>query len=72
VAWEENRDGNKEIYITASNDQGFRWSHPIRVTDDRHNSTWPDLAAGPGKAYIVWQDDRDGNWEIYFEILGGL
>ncbi|RMF85861.1 MAG: hypothetical protein D6736_16445 [Nitrospinota bacterium] len=68
VAWEDNRDGNKEIYYKTSPDNGLSWSADMRITHDDSNSTHPDLAYG-NKVYLVWQDDRDGNWEIYFEVI---
>lgn len=68
VTWEDNRNGNWEIYLckfygcnNLSGDQ--------RITNNSNNSVQSDISVLPGcgnKWYLVWQDDRDGNNEIYW------
>lgn len=42
----------------------------IRLTHDPGVSEAPDIAVDPaGNAYVVWQDARDGNWEIYYCLV---
>ena len=39
----------------------------VRLTNDNSNSEWPAIDFdNSNNASIVWQDYRDGNWEIYF------
>lgn len=67
VVWQDNRRGNWDIYLSTSSD-GLIWSNATRVTDTNDNQVNPDIAIdnlSPNRAYIVWQDDRNGNQDIY-------
>jgi hypothetical protein len=65
VAWEDYRNGNAEIYGKLSSDSGVTWSKDFRITHQESFSIKPEVAALKSRAYVVWQDFRDGNWEIY-------
>lgn len=44
------------------------WNSPRRITEFPSTASVPDLASGPfGKLHLVWYDDRDGNFEIYYK-----
>ena len=64
--WHDSRDGNTEIYLSQ-----FYANTPysdVRLTEDPASSTNPDIATYTPVAsewWVVWQDNRDGNWEIY-------
>ena len=67
VVWQDNRRGNWDIYMSTSTD-GISWSNEIRVTDSNDNQTNPVVAVDgslPGNVYVIWQDDRGGNQDIY-------
>ena len=66
LAWEDYRDGNGEIYACASDDGGLTWTAEGRRTTNAAFSALPRLATDDAGTYLVWQDNRDGNWEIYF------
>jgi len=66
IAWESNRDGNWELYMADVSTDGM----PVRLTDDGANDInpfWlPDGGCDrPGDGHVVFQSDRDGDWEIY-------
>jgi hypothetical protein len=67
LVWQDNRDGNEEIYYKVSNDHGSSWDPDIRLTDDQNTSQSPSIATSGQKVHVVWNDDRDGNWEIYYK-----
>ena len=46
-----------------------REAESIRLTDDAAESTVPRLAIDANYIYVVWQDNRDGNNEIYWKKL---
>jgi hypothetical protein len=67
LVWQENRDGNEEVYYKISNDHGTSWDPDIRLTDEQNVSQNPSIAVSGAKVHVVWNDDRDGNWEIYYK-----
>jgi len=67
VVWQDDRDGNYEIYYKKSNDGGNTWSNDIRLTSNPSNSLYPSIYGFSSNIHIVWVDDRDGNYEIYYK-----
>ena len=67
VVWEDNRDGNQEIYYKRSLDNGANWSDDVRLTNNSENSYSPSIGVANSKVYIVWIDSRTGNDEIFFK-----
>lgn len=67
LAWQDNRRGNWDIMVSVCSD-GQNFSRGTRVTDSSDNEINPVIAAdgqSPSRVYIAWQDDRDGNQDIY-------
>lgn len=67
VTWEEHHDGNAEIYWIGSSDAGISWSQEVRLTNNTAGSYRPSIAASGQNIHIVWWDNRDGNFEIYYK-----
>ncbi|MEO0228067.1 MAG: hypothetical protein ABIL70_08485 [candidate division WOR-3 bacterium] len=67
IAWFDNRDGDWEIYYKRSTDCGNTWSGDIRLTDSPGESSHPSIAVAGNHLHLVWQDQRDGNYEIYYK-----
>ncbi|MFC1594114.1 hypothetical protein ACFL38_02180 [Candidatus Omnitrophota bacterium] len=69
VAWSDNRNGNYDIYFSKSTDGGLTFEPDVRVDDTETSSSsqsGPSLAVDyNGHIYIAWQDDRNGNLDIY-------
>jgi hypothetical protein len=78
VAWWDNKTGNWEVYSRASTDGGETFSEPVMI-QGIGNSTFrlappqPDiisvdtaLAASGNNEYVVWWDNKTGNWEVLF------
>jgi hypothetical protein len=67
VVWQNNFEGNAEIYYVRSTNEGANWSINSRLTNDPGLSRAPALSFSNQNIYVVWLDNRDGNNEIYFK-----
>jgi len=67
IVWEDRRNGNTEIYYKYSSNGGTNWGTDIRLTDDPGNSECPSTAVSGTNIHVVWDDNRDGNNEIYYK-----
>jgi hypothetical protein len=67
VVWFDDRDGNQEIYYKRSTDGGVSWGADTRLTNDTANSGYPSVAVYGSVVDVVWNDERDGNREIYYK-----
>ncbi len=67
VVWQDNRDGNYEIYYKRSTDAGISWGADTRLTNNTAFSWYPSVAVSGSVVHVVWKDNRDGNWEIYYK-----
>ena len=66
IVWHDIRDGNWEIYYKRSTDNGLTWQPDVRLTNDVSVSERASIAVLNEKVYVVWQDERDNDKEIYF------
>lgn len=67
IVWQDNRDGNWEIYYKHSSDGGISWGTDTRLTNNSSNSLYPSVSVSGLAVNVIWQDDRDGNEEIYYK-----
>ncbi|HRE41856.1 MAG TPA: T9SS type A sorting domain-containing protein [Ignavibacteria bacterium] len=67
IVWQDNRDMRTEIYFKRSQDGGQNWESDVRLTNPPSNPTVPHIAASGSNVHIVWTDNRDGNFEIYYK-----
>jgi chitodextrinase len=66
MVWQDYRDGNWEIYYMRSANNGYYFLTKVRLSNDVSESQNPAIAAQGDNVHVVWQDNRDGNWEIYY------
>jgi uncharacterized membrane protein len=76
--WSDTRDGNDEIYYLkivpgTENDTNLP-NKAISLTKDSAGSALePRLALDPDdNLHVVWKDDRDGNYEIYYRFASNF
>jgi len=68
IVWKDERDGfRKAIYYRRSTDSGETWEPDIRLTLSPEWLLKPNVAVTDKTIHIIWQDIRDGNWEIYYK-----
>ena len=67
VVWYDYRDGNPEIYYKGSTDGGSTWGPDTRLTNTISDSWYSSVTASGSAVHVVWYDNRDGNYEIYYK-----
>ncbi len=72
VSWQDNRDGNYQIYFTRIDSLGNKIGTDIRITNAINESLYPSLVWGGTGYGVSWQDNRDGNYQIYFARIDSL
>jgi hypothetical protein len=68
AVWEDYRAGDPDIRFSYRA-AGGSWTPSIQINDDEATAhqTSPSIVVDyTGNAYAVWQDRRDGNWDVYF------
>jgi len=72
VAWQDDRLGNGDVFFTTSDDGGATFAASERVDDTgdgQSGQARPSLAlAGAGRkrrCLVVWEDDRNGDADVY-------
>ncbi|MHC5031122.1 MAG: sialidase family protein [Planctomycetota bacterium] len=76
VAWEEERDGQRDVYYRGSTDAGdtFRPEVVLNTNPGASYSDRPRLAVSGSRVYVAWKDNRDGAFDIHLNASsdGGL
>ncbi|MCX6163119.1 MAG: exo-alpha-sialidase [Ignavibacteriae bacterium] len=67
VVWHDPRDGNLEIYYKHSTDGGVTWGADTRLTNASSVSCFPSIACSGLNLHVVWRDERNANWEVYYK-----
>lgn len=73
VVWHDDRAGDeRDIFYNYSGDRGDNWlEFANRVESDTLGiaaSLNPDLLVRGDTAHIVWQDDRNGGYDIFYRV----
>ena len=69
VAWHDDRNGGRDIYLNGSNDAGSTWlSEPQRIDNNAagaSDSFYPAVVANAGRVLVGWHDNRDIGFDIW-------
>jgi len=73
VTWSGEAYDDWDIYLSVSFDGGESFSAPINLVRETSEATqwYPDLVSQAGNVLVVWQDMREGNWDIYGTVARG-
>ncbi|MBX5483833.1 MAG: hypothetical protein IRZ16_18585 [Myxococcaceae bacterium] len=72
LAWTDFRHGDRQIYFRRLSAKGELVGPEVRVTQTQSDAAWPDLTWNGAGWALVWQDDRDGDVEVYFARLNAI
>ncbi len=68
VAWQDDRNGTNDVYFTVSGDGGAHFAPDERVDDTGAGpsaQTAPSVAIDGNRCYVVWEDTRLGNSDLF-------
>jgi hypothetical protein len=66
AAWHSGSAGGRDIYIGSLSAGANNFGNVIQLTTNDTDQCNPALALdGNDKLYVVWQDNRQGDWDIY-------
>src|SRR4030095_6496918 len=66
VVWFDQRDGDWEVYYKRSPFWGLWWEEDTRISNGALNSWFPSVAVSGLVLHVIWNDEKDGNREIYY------
>lgn len=70
VVWQDSSFGNWEVLYQQLTRDGVKVGGTVRLTDNPSSSLAPALATDKdSNVHVVWEDDRDGNFEVYYAKL---
>ncbi len=69
ISWTDQRDGDNELYFARIDASGNKIGTDIRITNNTASSDNVSLVWTGTEYGVCWDDDRDGNTEIYFARL---
>ena len=67
VVWSDERNGADQIYFKKSANNGTSWGEDMRISNTTEFSVQPTVVASGAGVHIIWMDNRDGNYEIYYK-----
>ncbi|MFH1937787.1 MAG: exo-alpha-sialidase [Bacteroidota bacterium] len=68
VVWEDNRNGQFEVYYKRSIDGGVSWGSDLQLTNSLNPSQKPTIAVSGLVVHVFWYYHQwTGNFEIYYK-----
>ncbi len=65
IVWNDRRNGDYEVYFNRLGPDGAKLGPDVRVTDAWGFSVNAQIAFNGSYFIVVWQDDRDGTFNVY-------
>ena len=72
VVWQDNIDGNQEIFYTKSNTNGTSIYKSINVSNNIGISECPSITVSTSGIHMIWEDDTTGNHEVLYKRLNKM
>ena len=67
VVWQDNTNGNYDVYFAYSPDNGRNFESTRNLSKNNGTSELPQVTAEGNNVYMVWQDNTNGNYDVYFK-----
>jgi Fe-S cluster biogenesis protein NfuA len=66
VVWEDDRDGNSDIYYRHFDGSDWQPHEVISSDTSAEPQLFPSIALSDDKVHVVWQDGGDGDFDIHY------
>lgn len=70
AVWNNITGDNEDLYYSYSRDRGRTWSEAANLSMNSYQDRGPRLYSYKGKFYLLWQDNRLGNWNMAYAEFG--
>jgi hypothetical protein len=67
VVWQDNSNGNYDVYFAYSQDNGKNFESVRNLSKNNGTSELPQVTAEGNNVYVVWQDNSNGNYDVYIK-----
>jgi hypothetical protein len=72
IVWQDNIDGNHDIFYTKSNTNGTSIDKPMNVSNNIGISECPSITVSTNGIHLIWEDDTTGNHEVLYKRLSRM
>lgn len=72
IVWQDNIDGNHDIFYTKGNTNGISIDKPLNVSNNIGISECPSIAVSTSAIHMIWEDDTTGNHEVLYKRLSKM
>ena len=72
IVWQDNIDGNHDIFYTKANTNGISIDKPLNVSNNIGISECPSIAVSTSAIHMIWEDDTTGNHEVLYKRLSKM
>jgi hypothetical protein len=69
VVWQDNINGNQDIFLEESNINGTALNKAINLSSNLGISECPSITVTSNGIHMVWEDDTTGNHEVLYKRL---
>ena len=69
VVWQDNINGNQDIFLEESNINGTGLNKAINLSNNLGISECPSITVSSNGIHMVWEDDTTGNHEVLYKRL---